>query len=128
MANDVVFEDVAPVIPVRHLGTALDRYRRLGFSVKAYGHGTGYGFVERGPVSMHLIEWDQHDPKRTGSQVYIYVSDADAVHAEWTASGVEGRFGKVGDTEYGLREFRYIDLDGTHHRLGSPLNGPQDVR
>ena len=127
MADDVVFEDVAPVIPVQDLDSALTRYRQLGFSVESYGHGTGYGFVERGPVSLHLIEWDQHDPKRTGSQIYIYVSNADALHAEWTAAGVEGRFSAVGDTEYWLREFRYIDPDGTHHRAGSPLNKPQEV-
>jgi hypothetical protein len=127
MATDVIFEDVAPVIPVRSLASALTRYRQLGFSVESYGHGTGYGFVERGPVSLHLIEWDQHDPKRTGSQIYLYVSNADALHAEWTAAGVEGRFSEVGDTEYGLREFRYIDPDGTHHRVGSSLNKPQDA-
>ena len=61
-----------------------------------------------------------HDPRRTGSVVYIYVSDADAVHAEWTASGVDGRFGEVRDTDYGLREFGYVDPDGTLHRVGSP--------
>jgi hypothetical protein len=38
----IVFEDVAPVVPVRDLQAALERYRRLGFEVRAYGHGTGY--------------------------------------------------------------------------------------
>jgi hypothetical protein len=126
MSDAVVFESVAPVIPVRDLDTAPERYRHLGFSVETYGHGTGYGFADRGSVSLHLIEWDQHDPARTGAQVYLYVSDADAVHAEWTAAGVDGRFSKVGDTEYGLREFRYVDPDGTLHRVGSPLNTPQE--
>ena len=121
MSNDVVFEDVTPVIPVRDLGAALRRYQQLGFSVRAYGHGTGYGYADRGRVSLHLSEWDQHDPKRTGSVVYLYVSDADAVYAEWTASGVEGRFSELRDTEYGMREFGYVDPDGTLHRVGSSL-------
>ena len=121
MSNDVVFERVTPVIPVRDLDAALKRYQQLGFSVRAYGHGTGYGYADRGQVSLHLSEWDQHDPKRTGSVVYLYVSDADAVHTEWTASGVAGRFTEVRDTEYGMREFGYVDPDGTLHRVGSSL-------
>ncbi len=82
MSGDLVFEDVTPVIPVRDLDAALERYRTLGFAVRAYGHGTGYGFADRGNVSLHLSEWDDHDPKRTGSVLYLYVSDADAVHTE----------------------------------------------
>ena len=121
MSVSVEFEDVAPVVPVRDLQAALDRYRRLGFSVRAYGHGTGYGYADRGHVSIHLSAWDQHDPQRTGSVIYLYVSDADAIRAEWVASGVEGRFGEVQDTEYGMREFAFVDTDGTLHRVGSRL-------
>jgi hypothetical protein len=116
------FSDVSPVVPVTDLPAALERYRRLGFRVRAYGHGTGYGYAERGPVSLHLSEWDEHDPRRTGAHVYLYVADADAVHAEWTASGVEGHVSEPGDTEYGLREFAFVDADGTLHRVGSPLS------
>ena len=42
MPTPIVFEDVAPVVPVRDLQAALERYRQLGFEVRAYGHGTGY--------------------------------------------------------------------------------------
>ena len=117
----VDFTDVAPVVPVRNLHDALDRYRKLGFTVRAYGHGTGYGYAQRGSVSIHVSEWDQHDPKRTGSVVYLYVTDADAVRDEWLAAGVDGRMGEAFDAEYGLREFAYVDPDGTLHRVGSPL-------
>ena len=117
-----VFEAVTPVIPVVNLVAALERYRRLGFEVRAYRHDTGYGYADRGKVSLLLSEWDQQDPTRTGSVVYIHVSDADAVRAEWTASGVEGRFGEVQETEYEMREFAYVDPDGTLHRVGSRLD------
>jgi uncharacterized glyoxalase superfamily protein PhnB len=76
---------------------------------------------DRDSVSIHLSEWDEHVPKRTGSVVYLYVSDADAVRAEWVASGIEGRFSEARDTEYGMREFGFVDPDGTLHRVGSPL-------
>jgi hypothetical protein len=121
MPTPIVFEDVVPVVPVRNLQAALERYRRLGFEVQAYGHGTGYGYAQRGAVSIHLSEWHEHDPKRTGSVVYLYVSDADAVRAEWATCGVEGRLGEARNTEYRMREFGYADPDGTLHRVGSKL-------
>ncbi len=121
MASEIVFEDVAPVVPVRDLAAALERYSRLGFDVRAYGHGTGYGYAERDGVSIHLSEWDDHDPKRTGSVVYLYVSDADVARVEWAASGVQGRLGEARDTDYGMREFSFVDPDGTLHRVGSRI-------
>jgi hypothetical protein len=56
MADDVTFERIAPVVPVLDLDAALERYGRLGFSVEPYAGGERYGFVERGPVSLHLTE------------------------------------------------------------------------
>jgi hypothetical protein len=117
----IVFEDVAPVVPVRDLQAALERYRQLGFEVRAYGHGTGYGYAQRGAVSIHLSEWDEHDPKRTGAVIYLYVSDADAVRAEWASCGVKGRLGEARSTDYGMRKFGFVDTDGTLHRVGSKL-------
>lgn len=122
MADEVAFEDVVPVMPVRDLDAALDRYRRLGFTVQPYAGPERYGFVERGSVKLHLTEGAEHDPARTASAVYLYVSDADALHAEWVAAGVDGRLGEPQDTPYGLREFHYVDPDGTLHRIGSPLS------
>ncbi len=121
MSPPVEFEDVVPVVPVRDLHATLDRYRRLGFTVRAYGHGTGYGYADRGHVSIHISEWNQHDPQRTGWAIYLYVSDTGAVRAEWVAAGVEGRFGDIQDTDYGMREFPFVDPDGTLHRVGSRL-------
>ncbi|CAM5438526.1 bleomycin resistance protein [Streptomyces aurantiogriseus] len=119
--SEVAFTNVAPVVPVRNLDAALDRYRRLGFAAHAYEGPNRYGFAERGSVSLHLTEWAEHDPSRTGAVIYLYVSDADAVYAEWKTSGVEGRFLEPADTPYGLREFTYVDADGTAHRVGSAL-------
>ncbi|OBI01011.1 bleomycin resistance protein [Mycobacterium scrofulaceum] len=116
----VDFTSVAPIVPVRNLDVALDRYRRLGFAARAYDGPDRYGFVDRGSVSMHLTEWDEHDPLRTAASVYLYVSDADALYAEWAAlDDLEGRLVPPQDTAYGLREFAYVDPDGTAHRVGS---------
>jgi uncharacterized glyoxalase superfamily protein PhnB len=74
-------------------------------------------------VSLHLAEEPGHDPARTGAVIYLYVSDADRLHAEWAATGLEGRLGHPHDTPYGLREFGFVDADGTLHRVGSRLAG-----
>lgn len=122
--DDVAFLRVAPVVPVRDLDAALDRYRRLGFDARAYEGTARYGFVDRDGVSLHLSEWAGHDPERSAAAVYPYVSDADAVHAQWATAGVPGRFHRPVDTEYGLREFAFVDADGTLHRVGSDLPAP----
>src|SRR5262249_60933977 len=101
MSPPIVFNDVAPVVPVRDLQAALERYRQLGFEVRAYGHGTGYGYAQRGAVSIHLSEWDEHDPKRTGAVVSLCGLDASAVRAASASCAVEGRLSEPPDTDYG---------------------------
>lgn len=108
---------------MRNLDLALKRYRRLGFDVRAYAGPERYGFADRDSVSLHLSEWPEHDPLRTAASVYFYVSDADALHTEWQAlEDLPGRLIAPADTPYGLREFAYVDPDGTAHRIGSPLS------
>jgi hypothetical protein len=118
--SDVIFERIAPVVTVHDVDAALARYRRLGFATEL-DEPAQYGFAERGSVQLHLQPDDPNDPGDTGGVVYLYVSDADVLHAEWTSAGVEGRFMGPHNTPYGLREFIYTDPDGIVHRVGSPL-------
>jgi hypothetical protein len=56
----------------------------------------------------------------TAASVYLYVSDADALYAEWAAlDNLAGRLIEPHEMPYSLREFAYIDPDGTLHRIGS---------
>jgi catechol 2,3-dioxygenase-like lactoylglutathione lyase family enzyme len=117
--SEVIFERIAPVMTVRDVEAALARYRRLGFETEL-DEPAEYGFAERGAVQLHF-QRDPDEPGRTGGVVYLYVSDADALYAEWKSAGVEGRFIGPRNTRYGLREFVYVDPDGIVHRVGSPL-------
>jgi hypothetical protein len=117
---EVIFNRIAPVVTVHDLDAALSRYRQLGFATEL-DEPAQYGLVERGAVQLHLVGEDADNPSGTGGVVYVYVSDADALHAEWTSAGVTGRFIGPHNTRYGLREFVYIDPDGIVHRVGSPL-------
>lgn len=121
----VEFKRVAPVLPVRSVPVALAHYRRLGFEGTAYAESwaddSEYGFLTWGPVSLHLARVPNLDPKTSVSACYLYVSDADALHAAWQAAGVKGRLICPQDTPYRLREFAHIDPDGNLLRVGSPL-------
>ncbi|GAB7142527.1 glyoxalase-like protein [Mycobacterium riyadhense] len=122
------FTSVAPIVPVRNLDIALARYRRLGFDARGYEGPERYGFVDRGSIQIHLTEWAEHNPLTTASSVYLYVSDADALYAEWaTLENLEGHLHPPHDTPYGLREFAFVDADGTLHRIGSPLERPNPL-
>lgn len=116
------FDSVAPVLPTRDVPAALGRYERLGFETSVYDGGDFYGYARRGNVSLHLAQVKDVDPTTTLVSAYLYVSDADAVHAEWSGSGVAGRFHEPVDTDYGLREGAYVDPDGNLLRYGSPLH------
>ena len=119
------FTSVAPVFPVRSVRAALAHYRKLGFDTHAYGEKSGdepvYGFLRWGPVEIHLSLTRNLDPDASTSACYLYVDDADALHAAWQAANVEGRLHAPEDTPYALREFACVDPDGNLMRVGSPL-------
>ncbi|CAO3410926.1 bleomycin resistance protein [Azospirillum largimobile] len=118
----VRFQRVAPVLPVRDVRAALAHYRRLGFEATAYDDGVEdpvYGFLDRDGVSLHLARVPDLDPESSVVACYLYVSDADALHAAWQAAGVGGRLTAVSETPYSLREFAHIDPDGNLLRVGA---------
>lgn len=118
----VRFERVAPILPVRDVRAALAHYWSLGFKVTAYDEAAEdpvYGFLDWGGVSLHLARVPDLDPESSVVACYLYVSDADALHAAWQAAGVGGRLTAVSETPYGLREFAHIDPDGNLLRIGA---------
>lgn len=121
----VKIQEIAPILSVQDVRTALAHYSRLGFKATAHDEAAGqpleYGFIEWGTVSLHVSRFEGMDPKTNASACYLYVSDADALHAVWQSAGVGGRFTLPENTPYGLREFAHIDPDGNLLRIGSPI-------
>ena len=119
------FQRIAPVFPVRSVRAALDHYRKLGFEAHAYREEADgdpvYGFVKRNTVELHLSRTPDLDPKSNTSACYVYVDDANSLHAEWSRAGVAGKLTALADTPYELREFAYVDPDGNLLRVGSQL-------
>jgi DNA-binding MarR family transcriptional regulator len=110
----------SPIFPVRDLAAALDHYAALGFTTHPYTGGAEYGFADRDGTGLHLAADAGHDRGRGGA-AYLYVRDADALHAEWSGPGIGGHTHPVGPTPYGLREGSHVDPDGNLIRFGSPV-------
>lgn len=116
-------ESISPVLPTLDLRATLTLYTRLGFRTRAYEGPEQYGYARRDDVFLHFAQRPRHDPRSTASTVYLYVDDADALHAQWQTAGADGRLQAPRDTRYGLREGAYIDPDGNLIRYGSFLPG-----
>jgi DNA-binding MarR family transcriptional regulator len=110
----------SPVFPVRDLDAALAHYTALGFTTEAY-HDGGYGFADRGQVSLHLSVLPEHEPDGNVCAAYLHVDDADALAAEWARPGIGGRTVPPTDTPYRMREGAHLDPDNNLIRFGSPL-------
>jgi predicted enzyme related to lactoylglutathione lyase len=116
--DSVTFEGHNPIIPVRDVPKAVDYYVNvLGFK-KDWGDAM-FASVSRGKVGLFLNSDEQGQP---GVWVWIGVSDADALFAEYTAKGA-----KVRNTPQNYAwayEFQIEDPDGNVLRLGAEPKDP----
>ena len=99
---------VAPIIPSRDLALTSAFFGRLGFE----------------QAGLHFFHFPEVDPWSSVAGCYLYVEDADALHAEYERLGLPGGGiprlqGPPIDTDYGLREFAVVDPDGNLLRIGS---------
>jgi uncharacterized glyoxalase superfamily protein PhnB len=131
----LAFDRVAPVLPVRDLRAALERYRRLDFETRPYlepnvspEDNPIYGYLTRDGVEIHLSAFSALDPKTNPSTCYIFVTDADALYTAWSKSPAEGTLRPPTNTNYAKREFSYTDPDGNLLRIGSPLPQSPELR
>lgn len=121
--------DVAPILPSRDLAATSAFYQRLGFDETGLWPGE-YLIARRGEVWLHFFSSPQLDPWSSIAGCYVYVADADALYAEYETldlppKGIPRLHGAPEDTDYGLREFALVDLDGNLLRIGSPLADPR---
>lgn len=96
---------------------------KLGFqSHGTWGDGPEFCIVQRGKVTIALDRSRDEGPLPNNQYwaVYIYVEDADALHAEFSAKDVE-IVREPEDTFYGSRDFDVRDLDGHLLAFGHDL-------
>jgi catechol 2,3-dioxygenase-like lactoylglutathione lyase family enzyme len=116
----VTLEGHATVLLVEDVRRSTDYYRdKLGFEVDLYDRiPEHYGYARRDRCSVHFAHWNGA-PARPNSEavppdmfdLYVYVDDVDALHAELVERGAEVHGPPVGQG-YGMLDFRVSDPDG----------------
>ena len=110
----VTFGGVTPILRVADIDASFSYYVNvLGFALQ-WQDGR-FGCVSRGKTSIMLCEGDQGQP---GCWIYVGISDADALYAEYVASGARIRH-PPRNFPWGARELHVFDPDGHVLRLGS---------
>lgn len=106
-----------PEMPADDVAKAVEHYLSvLGFSLNYQQH--DIGVIDRDSARILVIA---RTPEHTGiASCYVYVHDADAVHAELVAKGADVRSEPVSQP-WGLREFEVRDLDGNRLMIGQPF-------
>src|ERR1043166_7337019 len=110
---------IAPYFFVPDVVAAANDYRdTLGFSYERFwGEPPAFCMVKRGGVIIILLQVEDATHVRPNSvadgawDAYIWIDDADALHAEFAANGANIARGLC-DQEYGCRDFDVIDCNG----------------
>lgn len=123
----------APILLVRDVVAAANHYRdTMGFGYDRF-YGDPPDFVILHRDGMYLMLRQADDPKHVVPHwtvahnlwtAYFWVSDADALHAEFAANGAKIDYGPC-DQPYGCREFGIQDLDGHDIGFGHVVHPPQ---
>ena len=108
---------IMPEMPTTDVAASLAYYRDvLGFSVN-YAQ-DDIAVMDRDAVRVLLIARTE---RHTGiTSAYVYVRDADGLHAELGAKGARV-LGEPESHPWGLRDFRVLDPDDNQITFGQPL-------
>lgn len=112
-----MLEKIMPELPLDDVAAGVSHYRDvLGFSVNYQQN--DIGVMDRDKARILLIaRTPQH--KGIGS-CYLYVADADALHAELVGKGANVQ-GEPISRPWGLREFTVLDPEGNRLTFGQPF-------
>lgn len=106
---------VMPILQVSDVTRSAAFYRdKLGFNVNnTWGDGPEFAIIQRGKVTIALDRSRDDGPVPVNQYwaAYVYVDDADAIHAEFEQRGVDIVRG-LENSFYGMREFDVRDPDG----------------
>lgn len=112
-----MLEKIMPELPLDDVPGGIAWYRDIvGFTVNYQQH--DIGVMDRDEVRILLIaRTGQH--KGIGS-CYVYVADANALHAELVAKNANVQ-GEPVSRPWGLREFVVLDPEGNRITFGQPF-------
>jgi len=112
-----MLKKIMPELPFNDVPAAVTYYRDvLGFSINYQQ--SDLGVMDRDAVRVLLVA---RTPRHGGiGSAYVYVDDADALHAELRTKGAE-LSGEPTSHEWGLRDFQVTDPEGNAITFGQPL-------
>jgi predicted enzyme related to lactoylglutathione lyase len=109
-----MLRQVLPELPLDDVARGVAYYRDvLGFKINYAGD--GIGVMDRDSVTLVLIARTERH-KGIGS-CYVYIRDADALHAELVATGANVLDQPI-SMPWGLRQFHVADLEGNRITFG----------
>jgi predicted enzyme related to lactoylglutathione lyase len=108
---------IMPELPLDNVPAGVAYYRDvLGFTINYQQH--DIGVMDRDKVRLLLIA--RTERHRGIGSAYVYVEDADALHAELQAKGANVQ-GEPISEPWGLRQFHVLDLEGNQITFGQPF-------
>ena len=114
----------APILQVRDVKRSAAFYtEKLGFTaVGIWGDPPAFCIVARDTVTIMLDASRESGPLPVNQYLaaYVYVDDADALHREYAAAGVDIARSPE-DMDYGCRDFDVRDPDGHMIAFGQDL-------
>jgi catechol 2,3-dioxygenase-like lactoylglutathione lyase family enzyme len=116
-APDRQLLQIMPSLPLRDVAAGIAHYRDvLGFTIN-YAQ-DNLGVMDRDDVRVLLVA---RNPEHAGvGSCYVYVRDADALHAELLGKGARVQGAPVSQP-WGLRDFCVLDLEGNEIAFGQPF-------
>lgn len=113
----MMLEKIMPELPCDDVSAAVAHYRDiLGFTINYAQH--DIGVMDRDEARILLIARTARH--RGIGSCYVYVRDADALHAELLAKGARVQTEPV-SRPWGLREFEVLDPEGNRITFGQPF-------
>jgi predicted enzyme related to lactoylglutathione lyase len=125
--------NIAPYFIVDDVVNSANYYRdKLGFQYERFwGEPSCFCMVQRSGIVIMLSQFEKAgvmrpnhtvDPERGAWDAYIWVDNADALHAEFKSKGVTIARG-ICDQSYGCRDFEVDDCNGYRLCFGQNLEG-----
>lgn len=106
-----------PMLPVKHMPTSVEFYRKLGFSVENKNDDWGFAMLRFDECRLMVdqsINRHRDAPRQT--VVYLYPDNIVEYHAQVRRNGVT--VPDLDTTFYGMTEFRLTDPDGNALWIG----------
>lgn len=115
--TDARLEKIMPELPLDDVAAGVVYFRdALGFHVNYVQH--DIAVMDRGVVRVLLVA--RTAAHRGIGSCYVYVDDADALHAELAGSGARV-LGEPVSRPWGLREFVVLDPEDNRITFGQPF-------